>query len=105
MSDKFSSHKSNYVFTLASGNRGMGRVISGIWLCVCLTLLSLSVCLSVHTLERKTAWAIDTKVGRHNAGQSLGMRWPWDQKINVTRLWDVLPAWYACRYDCLGFLV
>ena len=83
----------------------------------------LSVC---PRCKRKTAWAINTKLGTHIPhGQPLSMHWPRGQKVKchghtvtktvtVARLVVTRDATAvccgcrrgsACRYDCLCFLV
>jgi len=59
----------------------------------------LPVCVCLHC-KRKTAWAINTKLGTL---QSLGIHWSRGQKVNVTWLSDALPGWECMSVELLRF--
>jgi len=85
-------------------SRCVARVISGIcdFVCMCLCL-----CQCLRS-ERKTTWAINTKLGtpllydRTSACIDLEVK---RSRVKVTGLWSVLPAWVCMSIWLLRFLV
>jgi len=90
------------------GSRCVCRMLSGV--CVCASVCAcVRACVCVcPRCERKTAWAINTKLdthirlSRHSAWIDLEVK---RSKINVTELWSVLPAWVCMSIWQLRFLV
>jgi len=65
------------------------------------------VCLCLSTLCKKTARAINTKLGRDTVqvGRSACIDPGVERsKVKVTRLWSVLLAWVCLSIRLLGFL-
>jgi len=78
--------------------------VASVTLCACM-----SVC--PHS-ERKTAWAINTKVsGQYTRWRALGMDWPWGQKVKgrfglALGLWlGWLPAWVCMSIQLSDLLL
>ena len=86
-------YASIHVVTHAGDSRCVGRVISGVSLCVC------------SCSKRRTVWA-NTKLGEHILWGRISACVDPEvkrSKVKVTGLWSVLPAWWCMSIWLLSF--